>query len=330
MSIFKFFHKNKNEEPKNPQQEAPVQNEPEAQEEEAPAASIIQRSCDNAVANAQSILGLTLDYTDDSMVALQKLLEHYRSVLYSSPNSAAKGNIIMMLGCYLGETLRRNYLPDAHWDENAPLPVLVCGDLKFGPLKEVESVFNGFSHHVSARYKEMRDIATGKIVAPPFSRGQWNGKTYENSFLNLSFSLPNKWVIAPKDKLAQAMPDSYIMWCCGGPNLSHAVLIMAAPMEKLGLPIGSTPLNYLARLRAQLASGKVPYAFSQPFPLSIGGQFYNVLPCLRDGKDLQLYAARALHNHISVILFSMPEKNKDLFPVLAKRFAPLETDSAEK
>lgn len=335
MSIFKFFQKNKQEQEQEqelPRQQEPVSGQTCQQEdiEAAPAASqpiqpadAIQRSCANAVGNAEAILNMTLDYTDESMAVLQKLIEHYRPLLQASPNSPTRGNIIMMLGCYLGETLRRNHLPEAHWDETAPLPVLVCGELKFGPLKEVEAVLNGAAHHVAACYGEMRDIATGKIVAPPFSRGGWKDRKYENTFLNLSFTMPENWIAASEEKLAQAMPDSYVMWCCGGPDLMHAVLIMAAPMEKLGLPIGSTALNYLAKLRMQLGSSNVPYAFSQPFQIQIGGEYYSVLPCLRENKDLQLYAARTLHGHISVALFSMPEKDKNLFPVLVKQFAPL-------
>lgn len=335
MSIFKFFQKNKQEQEQEqelPRQQEPVSGQTGQQEdiEAAPAASqpiqpadAIQRSCANAVGNAEAILNMTLDYTDESMAVLQKLIEHYRPLLQASPNSPTWGNIIMMLGCYLGETLRRNHLPKAHWDETAPLPVLVYGELKFGPLKEVEAVLNGAAHHVAACYGEMRDIATGKIVAPPFSRGGWKDRKYENTFLNLSFTMPENWIAASEEKLAQAMPDSYVMWCCGGPDLMHAVLIMAAPMEKLGLPIGSTALNYLAKLRMQLGSSNVPYAFSQPFQIQIGGEYYSVLPCLRENKDLQLYAARTLHGHISVALFSMPEKDKNLFPVLVKQFAPL-------
>ena len=147
MSIFKFFQKNKQEQEQEqelPRQQEPVSGQTGQQEdiEAAPAASqpiqpadAIQRSCANAVGNAEAILNMTLDYTDESMAVLQKLIEHYRPLLQASPNSPTRGNIIMMLGCYLGETLRRNHLPEAHWDETAPLPVLVCGDLKFGPLK---------------------------------------------------------------------------------------------------------------------------------------------------------------------------------------------------
>lgn len=75
---------------------------------------LIAEACDKAVGRARSRYGIKLDYSLESILDVEKILNDLQRIYATTPQLLDEKSISFVFGAYIGETIRRNH-PGAAW-----------------------------------------------------------------------------------------------------------------------------------------------------------------------------------------------------------------------
>lgn len=168
-----------------------------------------------------------------------------------------------------------------------------------------------------------------ETAAGSFERGVWTENVYSNGYLGLQFTLPEGFVAASDEEIANmmelgtdilenenisdwqmkiAMLKSIYDMMASSPATGSSVLVM---LENLSLTVGGsamTEADYADFLAAQLAQTQVAgqtYAAGEAYEDNLDGERYYVQPMvLGDGLVNQNYYLRRIDGYMLIIMLS--------------------------
>ena len=162
-----------------------------------------------------------------------------------------------------------------------------------------------------------------------FSRGEWVENQYNNDFAKIKFNLPEGWVKATDDQIAQLMnvgkemlnqdqkklaelaeeTTVYGMSANNPNNASSMMIIFEKPILKV------TPEYYLKNVKQQLeALTEMDYTVGEQYTTDIAGEQYYVTDAKVEGYNIeQSYYVKAEGDYIiGIIITSTEEGQRDI------------------
>lgn len=170
-----------------------------------------------------------------------------------------------------------------------------------------------------------------------FSPGYWTENHFDSPFMNLRFTLPEGWVAAQADELAEmsAAADKALDIQRGGSgetpaSVYHYELSAKDPATGTGVLIlvhdyGMSTTDYAAGLQNGAKSEGAAYTAGDTLNLDLAGRRFLVLPLTMEGQQApyqRQYVRKEGDNLINVMMFT-PDDGKDAFDELEVLFTKL-------
>ncbi len=119
--------------------------------------ALIAQGAAKAIARARSRYGLTLDYSHQSMRHVETMLAELHEVYAADPHLVDIHSMAFVLGCYIGETVRKNN-PSADWEYHLAMGgyphALRCGEQTCFPMEWCMTRMIGNEHeNVWTKYR---------------------------------------------------------------------------------------------------------------------------------------------------------------------------------
>lgn len=141
----------------------------------------------------------------------------------------------------------------------------------------------------------------------PLDKGKLDGKTYQNKFFNLTFPVPEKWIVLEEARMSKSRANliSIYKHDLGTPATNPSCLVMAEPMDH---PEIRSSVEYIQKIKKTLENSKEPYVFGKGIKKrKIGEVTFDVLTAtceLYPASVQQVFYVAVIRKHAFIIMTS--------------------------